>query len=151
MKGVNIKNLKVIEDDRGRLMEMLRNDDDVFKQFGQVYLTVCKPGVVKGWHYHKTQTDFFVVVKGKGKIVLYDNRENSKTKGEIKEVFMGKENPILLTIPPGVIHGFTAEDDEDCYIINCCTHVYNYEKPDEFRIDFKSKDIPYDWGLVKGG
>ena len=151
IEGVHIKKLKIIKDTRGYLMEMLRNDEDIFQKFGQVYLTVCNPNVVKGWHYHKKQTDFFVVVKGNAKIVLYDNREKSRTKGEVQEILMGEKNPILLTIPPYVIHGFASENNEQCYLINCCTHPYDYKSPDEFRIDFKSKDIPYDWGLEEGG
>ena len=87
--GVKIKDLKVIKDERGYLMEMLRCDDKIFDRFGQVYLSVCVPGFVKGWHYHKAQTDYFVVVKGNAKIVLYDDREGSKTKGKVQEFFSG--------------------------------------------------------------
>ena len=102
IEGVKIKRLKVIPDERGMLMEMMRDDDEFFQKFGQVYLSVVYPGVVKGWHYHKKQTDHFVFVKGNAKVVLYDNREGSKTKGEINEFFMGEYNPILLVIPPFV-------------------------------------------------
>ena len=79
IKDVKIKNLKVIPDERGRLMEMLRSDDDLFIKFGQAYLTTVYPGVVKGWHYHKKQIDNFVVVRGMMKVVLYDNRKASIT------------------------------------------------------------------------
>jgi dTDP-4-dehydrorhamnose 3,5-epimerase len=79
--GVLTKLLKVIPDERGWLMEMLRDDDPFYQRFGQVYLTVVYPEVVKGWHYHKKQTDHFVVVKGMSKVVLYDSREDSPTKG----------------------------------------------------------------------
>src|SRR5205085_8017804 len=96
--GVRIKRLKVIPDERGMLMEMLRDDDEFFQKFGQVYLSVVYPGVVKGWHYHQKQTDHFVFVKGMAKVVLYDRREGSKTHGEVNEFFMGEDNPILLVI-----------------------------------------------------
>ena len=151
IQGVEIKNLKVIKDNRGFLMEMLRCDDQIFEKFGQVYLSVCNPNIVKGWHYHKKQTDHFVIVKGNAKIVLYDTREDSPTKGEIQEVFMGENNPILLKIPTFVLHWMTPADDNPIYLINCPTEPYNYKNPDEFRVDFKSKDIPYDWGLEEGG
>ena len=104
IQGVEIKNLKVITDNRGFLMEMLRCDDPIFEKFGQVYLSVCNPSIVKGWHYHKKQTDHFVIVKGNAKVVMYDIREDSPTKGEIQEVFMGEKNPILLKIPTFVLH-----------------------------------------------
>jgi dTDP-4-dehydrorhamnose 3,5-epimerase len=151
IEGVEIKRLKVITDDRGYLMEMLRSDDELFEKFGQVYLTVCNPGYVKGWHYHKKQTDNFIVIKGNAKVVLYDMRETSKTKSEIQEIFMGENNHILLKIPTLVMHGITPTNDEQVYLINCPTEKYDYDDPDEFRIDFKSKKIPYDWGVSKGG
>jgi dTDP-4-dehydrorhamnose 3,5-epimerase len=150
IEGVKTKQLKVIPDERGRLMEMLRADDELFIKFGQVYLTTAMPGVVKGWHYHKKQTDNMVVVKGMMKIVLYDSRETSSTKGEVNEFFMGVHNPILLQIPPSVFHGFKCVSDEEAIVINCPTETYNYKDPDEFRIDPHNNDIPYKWERKDG-
>lgn len=151
IKGVEMKGLKVIRDDRGFLMEMLRCDDKLFEKFGQLYLTVCNPGYVKGWHYHKKQTDNFVVVKGNAKVVLYDIRKNGNTRVKIQEVFMGEKNSILLKIPPFILHGITPADNNPVYLINCPTLPYNYDNPDEFKINFKSEKIPYKWGVDKGG
>ncbi|TLZ62943.1 MAG: NAD-dependent epimerase/dehydratase family protein [Methanobacteriota archaeon] len=106
--GVKVRPLKPIHDERGYLMEMLRSDWPEFSKFGQVYVTIAYPNVVKGWHYHKVQTDNFVVVKGAAKVVCYDNRSGSKTKGEVNEFFPGEGNPILIQIPPFVVHGFKA-------------------------------------------
>jgi len=103
--GVHVKPLRVIADERGYVMEMLRCDDPFYQRFGQSYVSVAYPGVVKGWHYHKVQTDHFVIVKGMMKVVLYDRRDDSPTKGMVNEFFMGEKNPILVTIPPGVLHG----------------------------------------------
>lgn len=150
IEGVKIKKLKVIPDERGRLMEMLRADDELFIKFGQVYLTTAYPGVVKGWHYHKKQTDNMVIVKGMMKVVLYDKREGSSTKSEINEFFMGIHNPILLQIPPLVFHGFKCISEEEAMVINCPTETYDYEDPDEFRIDPHKNDIPYDWERENG-
>ena len=146
--GVKIKKLKVIPDERGRLMEMLRCDDELFIKFGQVYMTTAYPGIVKGWHYHKKQMDNMVCVKGMMKVVLYDSRENSKTKGEINEFFIGIHNPTLVQIPNGVCHGFKCMGNEEAIIVNCPTEPYNYKEPDEFRIDPFDNDIPYDWHKV---
>ena len=151
IQGVEIKKLKLIADNRGFLMEMLRCDDPIFEKFGQVYLSVCNPNIVKGWHYHKKQVDHFVIVKGNAKVVLYDTRQDSRTKGEIQEVFMGENNPILLKIPTFVLHGMTPADNNPIYLVNCPTLPYDYKNPDEFRVDFRSKDVPYDWGLEEGG
>ncbi len=144
---VKIKQLKIIPDERGRVAEILRCDDDLFIKFGQVYYTTAYPGVVKGWHYHKKQTDNFVVVKGMMKVVLYDRREDSPTKGEINEFFMGDFNPILLQIPVGVAHGFKCISQTEAMVVNIPTEPYNRENPDEYRIDPYDNDIPYDWVL----
>ena len=148
--GAKIKKLKVIPDERGWLMEMMRSDDEFYQKFGQVYLTVAYPGVVKGWHYHKKQTDNFVVVNGTIKVVLYDDREGSATRGEVNEFFMGEHNPMLLVIPPLVLHGMKGVGTQPGYLINVPTEPYNYDEPDEFRVDPHDNDIPYDWNRKDG-
>ncbi|MBI4436601.1 MAG: dTDP-4-dehydrorhamnose 3,5-epimerase family protein [Candidatus Omnitrophica bacterium] len=147
---VKVKTLKVIPDERGRLMEILRTDDEVFRKFGQIYLTVAYPGVVKGWHYHKVQYDNFACVSGMIKLVLYDARENSQTYKKIDEFFMGLHNPILVQIPPYVYHGFKAIGTQEGLMINLSTELYYYKEPDEFRLSPHSKEIPYDWSKVDG-
>lgn len=148
--GVKIKKLRVIPDERGRLMEMLRADDDLFIKFGQIYMTTVYPSVVKGWHYHKRQVDNLVCIKGMIKLVLYDSRDGSPTKGEINEFFMGDYNPLLIQIPPNVSHGFKGIGETEAIVINSPTEPYNYDEPDEFRIDPHSKDIPYNWERKDG-
>jgi dTDP-4-dehydrorhamnose 3,5-epimerase len=148
--GVQTKRLKVIPDERGYLMEMLRCDDPFYQKFGQVYLTVAYPDVVKGWHYHKVQTDHFVCVKGMLKVVLYDDREDSPTRGEINEFFLGEHNPVLLVIPNGVLHGMKGVGHEPGYLINVPTEPYNYDEPDEYRVHPHDNDIPYDWARKDG-
>ena len=147
IEGARVKQLKVFADERGRLTEMLRADDDIFIKFGQVYMTTAYPGVIKGWHYHKLQTDNFAVVKGMIKLVLYDSREQSPTRGEINEFFLGDHNPILVRIPNLVYHGFKCVSMEEAIVINCVTEVYNRQTPDEIRVDPYDKSIPYDWAL----
>lgn len=150
IEGVIIKKLKVIPDERGRLMEILRADDEMFKGFGQVYMTTAYPGVVKGWHYHKKQYDNMAVVKGMMKIVLYDSRPESATRGEINEIFAGEHNPVMVHIPPYVYHGFKCISAEEAVVVNTPTAVYNYREPDEFRVHPHENDIPYDWGRKDG-
>lgn len=148
--GVNVKPLKVVADERGYLMEMLRCDDPFFQKFGQTYLSVAYPGVVKGWHYHKIQTDHFVIVKGMMKVVLYDDREGSPTKGTLNEFFMGERNPLLITIPPGVWHGMKGIGTEPAMLVNMPTEPYRYDQPDEYRVDPHQNEIPYDWSRKDG-
>jgi dTDP-4-dehydrorhamnose 3,5-epimerase len=148
--GVVVKQLKVIADERGRLMEILRADDPHFVKFGQVYLTTAYPGVVKAWHYHKNQQDTFAVVKGMLKLVLYDSREGSPTRGLVNELFLGEHNPIFVVVPKLVFHGFKAVGTEEALVINVPTEVYQYASPDEYRVPAHENDIPYDWARKDG-
>ncbi len=148
--GVIIKRLKVIPDERGRLTEILRSDDDLYEKFGQVYITTAYPSVVKAWHYHKIQSDNMAVIQGMMKVVLYDGRKNSKTKGEINEFFCGIHNPILIHIPPLVYHGFKCISEYEATAVNIPTEKYDYKNPDEYRIDPYENDIPYDWRRKDG-
>jgi dTDP-4-dehydrorhamnose 3,5-epimerase len=149
--GVKLVKLRSIPDERGRLMEILRSDwEGMFEKFGQCYLTTGYPGVVKAWHYHKTQDDHFCVVHGMMKIVLYDPRENSSTEGVVNEFFMGDRNPILLKIPKLVYHGFMTISEHEALLINIPTNTYNYAQPDEFRIDPHNGGILYDWARRDG-
>ncbi len=143
---VKTKSLRVIPDDRGKLMEMLRADDAIYGGFGQVYLSTTYPGVVKAWHYHKLQKDNFVCVKGMVKLVLADTRDGSPTKGEINEFVVGEHNPLLVQVPIGVYHGWKCIGTEEAYVINVTTKTYNYKDPDEYRLDPHSNgQIKYDW------
>jgi len=148
--GVKTKKLRVIPDERGRLMEMLRADDDLFIRFGQIYMTTAYPGVVKAWHYHKKQVDHFVCVKGMMKVVLYDGRPESPTHREINEFFIGEHNPLLLQIPALVFHGFKCIGAEEAIVINCPTELYDYKEPDEYRLPAQGTEIPYDWSRKDG-
>jgi dTDP-4-dehydrorhamnose 3,5-epimerase len=148
--GVRVKNLRVIPDERGRLMEILRSDDEIFRHFGQVYMTTTYPTVVKAWHYHRIQTDNVAVVKGMLKLVLYDPREGSPTKGEINEFFVGEHNPLLVQIPPEVYHGWMCISELEAIAVNCPTEPYNREEPDEYRLPPHENDIPYEWRRKDG-
>ena len=150
IEGVELKELKIIPDERGRLMEILRADDKLFRKFGQVYMTTAYPGVVKAWHYHKKQDDNMAVVRGMMKIVLYDARKDSSTYGEVNELFLGEHKPGLLHIPIMVYHGFKCIGKEEAIVINIPTETYNYNEPDEYRLDPHKNDIPYDWKLKEG-
>jgi len=150
IEGVKVKKLRVIPDERGRLMEILRCDDENFVRFGQVYMTTVFPGVVKGWHYHQKQIDNFAVVHGMLKLVLYDDREGSPTRGEINEFFLGDFNPILVTVPNLVVHGFKGTGVQETIVINCPSEPYHHQNPDEFRLDPHRSHIPYDWARQDG-
>lgn len=148
--GVLVKNLRVMPDERGRLMEILRCDDKEFTKFGQVYVTTGYPGVVKAWHYHTKQTDAFCVVHGMMKVVLYDGRKDSPTHGCLNEFFMGVVNPLLVTIPPYVYHGFKTVSEHEAILVNTVSEPYDYRNPDEHRLPPHGSEIPYDWSRKDG-
>lgn len=156
--GVVVKPLKLLPDDRGFLMELLRADEPVFEAFGQVYITGCKVGVAKAWHYHREQSDHFMCVSGTALVVLYDNRADSSTRGEVQELILdappcSRADPLLVKIPPLVLHGFTALDCDEARILNVPTLPYRYTNPDEFRCAWNSTEVPYTWpvNVTRGG
>jgi len=148
--GVRTKLLKTIPDARGHLMEILRRDDDLFLEFGQVYITTAYPGVVKAWHYHKLQTDNLATLVGMVQIALYDPREDSPTHGEVNVFHAGIHNPLLVQVPPLVYHGFKNVGLEAAVILNVPTLPYRYDQPDEYRVDPHSPDIRHDWNRRDG-
>lgn len=148
--GIKTKKLSIIPDERGRLMEILRRDDSLFMNFGQVYMTTTYPNVIKAWHKHEKQTDNIACIQGMIKLALYDSRESSSTFKETNEFYLGVHNPLLIQIPAGVYHGWMCISQEEAIIINVPTEVYNYDQPDEQRLDPHNNDIPYDWSRKDG-
>lgn len=143
--GVLVQVLRVIPDDRGRLMEILRADDGLFAGFGQVYMTTTYPGVVKAWHMHAHQTDHICAVAGMFRVALFDAREDSPTRFAIQEIYMGEHNPVLVRIPPGVYHGWLCVSEHEGMIVNIPDKLYDYVKPDEYRLPYDTNQIPYAW------
>jgi dTDP-4-dehydrorhamnose 3,5-epimerase len=148
--GVKTKKLRVIPDERGRLMEILRGDDEIFLGFGQVYMTTTYPGVVKAWHKHEKQTDNVACLAGMLKLVLCDGRKGSKTEGQIDQFYVGVHNPLLVQIPAGVYHGWKCVSEEEAIVVNVPTRAYDHGEPDEQRLDPHSDKIPYDWSRKDG-
>jgi dTDP-4-dehydrorhamnose 3,5-epimerase len=150
IEGVKTKKLTTIADERGWLFEILRNGDDMFTRFGQVYISAVYPGVIKAWHCHTKQTDNFAIVSGMAKMVLVDLRDGSPSKDEIDEFFIGDQNRLLVQIPPGVYHGLKGMGTAPALAMNCPTEPYDREKPDEIRLPYDSPEIHYDWELKHG-
>lgn len=148
IKGVIVKPLNKIPDERGCIYHMLRYDDPVFEKFGEIYFSIVYPGVIKGWHLHREMTLNYAVIQGMIKLVLYDNRENYPTKGNLMELFIGEEKYCLVKIPPNIWNGFKGIGNRSAIIANCATLPHN---PDEVkRISPFTKEIPYNWELKNG-
>lgn len=148
IEGVVVKPLKKIPDERGAIYHMLRCDDQLFEKFGEIYFSLVYPGVVKGWHLHKRMTLNYAVVSGMIKLVLYDDRPKSPTKGNVMEIFLGDENYCLVKIPPKIWNGFKGAGRKPALVANCATIPHD---PKEIvRLDPLSKKIPYDWKIRHG-
>lgn len=148
IKGVQINSLRQIPDERGKVMHMLRCDNPWFERFGEIYFSVVYPGAVKGWHLHKRMTLNYAVLSGMIKLVLYDDREGSPTRGEVQELFTGEDNYVLVTISPGIWNGFKGIGVKPAIVANCATEPHDLEEI--IRMDPFTEKIPYDWGLKHG-
>lgn len=146
--GVKVVPLRQIVDERGKIMHMLKATDDHFIAFGEIYFSTAWPGTVKAWHIHQTMTVNNAVLSGRAKLVMYDLREGSPTRGELQEVFIGEDNYCLVQIPPGIANGYKAYGDKQVILANCGTEPHD---PNEMlRMDPFTDEIPYDWGLRHG-
>lgn len=143
LEGVNKFVLRRIPDERGTVHHMLKCTDDHFLGFGEIYFTTVYRNIVKGWHRHQDMTLNYAVPVGRVKLVLFDDREGSSTRGQIEEHFLGPDDYSLVQIPPGVWNGFKGMS-EMALVSNCCTHAHDMSRSD--RLDPFDNDIPYQWG-----
>ena len=143
IEGIKIIKKKVIIDDRGKILHMLKNNDQEFKEFGEIYFSYVFPNKFKAWHIHKKMTLNYVAAFGKIKLVLYDDRQNSKTKGKIQEIFRSNDEHFLVTIPPMIWNGFTSANNETAVLANCSD--IPHDASEIIRLDFNDSRIPYKW------
>lgn len=147
IEGVQVRRLELHADERGSLTELLRADWPEYTGFGQAIVTLNRVGVVRAWHWHRRQTDRIVVVSGMARVPLYDGREDSPTRGVLKDHLLRGDAPTLLVVPPGVLHGYRTVGTTDAIILNFPDRVYDSGAPDEERIPADSPEIGYDWEL----
>ena len=144
--GVKITPLTQILDDRGKVMHLIRSDSDVFIQFGEVYFACVYRDKVKAWKLHKKMTLNCAVPYGHVKFVLYDERPDSSSAGEIQEVFLGPDHYCLLTVPPMIWTGFQGIGHEMAILVNCASLPYAADEVERRKDD--DAVIPYDWMLL---
>ena len=146
--GVEIHPLRKIPDERGSVMHMLRETDPWFTRFGEIYFSTVYPGVVKGWHLHQRMVLNYAVPHGCIKLALYDDREGSKTRGEVQEIFLGDQNYVLVQVPARVWNGFKGLGTQPAVVANCASIPHD---PTEIvRLDPHANDLPYDWSRKDG-
>ena len=136
--------LRRIPDERGTVFHMLKSTDPHFVDFGEIYFSSIYEDVVKGWHRHRAMTLNYACVYGRIKLVLFDDRDGSSTRGELMELFLGPDDYSLAIVPPLVWNGFKGMT-EVSIVANCATHPHDPTRSD--RIDPFENDIPYDWSV----
>jgi dTDP-4-dehydrorhamnose 3,5-epimerase len=146
IKNVNVKDLVKHCDNRGHLIEILRDDDFLLQKFGQLNVSLTNPGIIKAFHYHKMQDEFWFFASGNVQAVLYDQRDNSPTKGETNVFYMGDNNPILLFTPPGVAHGFRVLGQIPTVIVSLTTESFKSGELDSYPIAWDDLQIGFNWG-----
>ena len=139
---ISVKQLKIHLDERGYLFETLRCDDSQYVQYGQTYINITNPEVIKGFHLHKQNIDNITCIKGQIKLVLIDQNN------DIHEYFMGIENPIMVTIPPNIWHGWKCISIVPAIIINSSSLPFNKNNPDELRQDPHNNQWGYSWERI---
>ena len=145
IKDVLIKNLKTHYDQRGFFREVIRFDDEPFfdVDFGQWSHSYIFQGVIKAWHYHKIQTDYFYVCSGVLRVGLHDLREGSSSYGKTMDFLMGDhQKASCIKIPPGIAHGVKAVQGP-VNLLYLMSHTYNPQ--DEIRIPFDDPSLGFDW------
>ena len=145
IEGVRRRELLSHVDDRGSLTEVLRSDWPEFERFGQAIVTVTLPGVIRGWHWHRRQTDVIVVISGSAILPLYDGRVGSPTYGALAEHLSTETTRFALFVPHGIYHGYKALGEVPATILNFPSETYDPARPDEERIPHDAPEIGYDW------
>ena len=143
IEGVKITPLKIISDDRGSVMHMMRNDSKVFDKFGEIYFSTIFKDKIKAWHLHKEATLNYACVFGEVKLVLFDERKGSSTLGEYQELLLSLKNYNLITIPPKIWNGFKGCNDQFSIIANCLNLPHN--EKEMVRLDVKDNRFKYHW------
>ena len=127
--GVLVVPLRVIADDRGAVMHMLRADAPHFKGFGEIYFSAVNQGVIKGWRRHKRMTQNLAVPAGRVRLALFDDRPSSPTHGKTQDIVLGPQAIYaLVSVPPGVWSAFKGLAEGASVVANCATIVHEPEE-----------------------
>ncbi len=144
IEGVTVAVLRQISDERGTVLHMLRNDSPEFTRFGECYFSEILPNAVKAWKCHRAQTQNLAVPVGRIRVVIYDGREGSATRGQMQMKELGRPDAYLrLQIPPGLWYGFACLGDTPALLANCVDLPHDANESELRQIN--DPDIPYQW------
>ena len=143
IEGVVIQELKQFVDERGRVMHMLRAGNPLFQEFGEIYFSEVLPGAVKAWKKHKLMTQLFAVPVGMIRLVIYDDRDSSRSNGDLEIFDVGRNNYKLVKVPPRLWYGFKCISDYPTLLTNCADLTHNPDESESKNPD--DRNIPYQW------
>jgi len=145
IEGVSLTKLKIIPGDSGDVLHAMKRTESSFLGFGEAYFSTIRKDAVKAWKRHRKMTLNLVVPCGKIKIVLYDERNNSPSCGEIFEITLSRNNYQRLTVPPLVWMGFKGMDNDLNMLLNIADMTHD---PDEIdRVEAYKSHIGYSWDV----
>ena len=146
IEGVHVQDGLHVPYDRGVLTEMYRPDwDPSGTPILHIHQVRMLPGTVSAWHLHRRTTDRLVASLGHFRVVLYDDREASPTRGRVNEIFAADCRPALVVIPAGVWHGIENLAPSESHYLNFASVAYDYQDPDHYRVPADSPTIPFSW------
>ena len=144
--GVRVREVANIPKRDGHLTEIFRSDWALDATgVGQVFQVVLASGKISGWHAHEKTLDRLFVSSGIVRIVLFDGRDGSPTKGRINEFRFGTIRPALVVVPPRVWHGLQNVGEAPAVVLNLVDLAYDYEDPDHWRLPSETTEIPFRW------
>ncbi len=143
--GVVVLPLKQIEDERGAVLHMLRSDSPLFSRFGEIYFSIINPGTVKAWKHHRVMTQRFAVPVGRIRLVLFDDRMDSPSKGQVEEIILGRpDSYYLICIPPVIWYGFKGISEMPALLANCSDIPHDPNESEQLPVS--NNYISYNWG-----
>jgi dTDP-4-dehydrorhamnose 3,5-epimerase len=150
IQGVEVRPIDSLPDERGLWAAILRAGDAAAGRIEQVSVLTAYPGVVRAWRRHPTRWEYFAGARGVAKLVLYDDREGSPTRGAIAEFYLGPRQPQAVAVPPGVYIGLKGVGDEECLLVHAASESFDPAAPGGQRLPWDDPSVPYDWSRKDG-
>ena len=141
IEGVILTPLKQIVHPKGNVFHGMKKSDSGFKDFGEAYFSTIIANDIKPWKKHKEMTINLMVPVGEILFVMFDNRENSSTKGNYFNVVLSKDNYQRLTVPPRIWIAFKGIDKNLNLLLNIADMEHN---PDEIERR-ELNDFAFNW------
>lgn len=148
--GVLLNQTATIGDDRGVILELVDLRQPYWSDGAPyLYMGTCRPGRAKGWGFHEEHKDRYMVLAGEMLLVLYDDREDSPTKGVVQEFYLTRDGLNQLSIPPGVWHAHLNLGQTDLIFANAPTMPFQHDRPDKWRLPLENDYIPYSFAKTQ--